>query len=447
MEKQVELEIIDITSEGKGVAKHEQLTYFVDGAQIGQTVLAQVTDYKKNYCEAKVIDILEQSEYSQEPLCTYTKICDGCIFQDVVYEKQVDLKKSNIINSINRIARESLEDIDFEEAPSRYGYRNKVELKVSPIGHISYFSRKTNDNLAIKECIIANDKINNIITVLQKAIYDFEIRGYNARKGLGFLKNIMIRSTTIGQSMVVLVLNNEKNIDEFISQIKESGLVDSFYICINSKKNNYRITRPRLIFGSEKIEEIMGDKKFLISPKSFFQVNTQQAYNIYKDVKTQIETIKPSLLIDLYSGISTTSIILSDSADKIISVELIADAVKDGKDNALLNGATNIEFIQGDAGQVIDTLDLSQENSMLLVDPPRKGLDPNIIVKIGESNIKHIAYISCNPATLARDIKEFKNYGFEVDSVKGYDMFVNTLHVEAVALMSRKSLIPSGLGD
>lgn len=438
MKDTLELEIIDLTNEGKGVAKHEQLTYFVDEAQIGQKVLAKIIDYKKNYCHAKTIEIIEGSAYSAPPLCIYTKICDGCMFQDVIYEKQVSLKKSNIINSINRIARENLQDITFEEAPFRYFYRNKVELKVSPFGHLSYFSRKTNDHVAIKECIIANEKINQTIKLLQAQIYGQEIRGYDARINAGFLKSITIRATDFGQTMVILVINEEKNLQNFYESLKSSSLIDSLYICVNSKKNNYKITKPRLIFGLEKIIETMGEKKFLISPKSFFQINTKQAFKIYSDVKTLMNKLKPTLLIDLYSGISTTSIILSETVDKIISVELVADAVKDARENAIINHVSNIEFLQGDAGHIINKLDLTNENSMLLVDPPRKGLDPNIIVKIGQSDIKHIAYISCNPATLSRDIKEFKNYGFKLDSVKGYDMFVNTLHVEALVLMTRE---------
>ncbi|MDO5027601.1 MAG: 23S rRNA (uracil(1939)-C(5))-methyltransferase RlmD, partial [Tissierellia bacterium] len=410
----IDLEIIDLTTEGKGLAKKDQLTYFVDGAKLGQKVLAQPTDYKKNYCLAKTLEILDESPYIQEALCPYANICDGCNFQDIVYERQLEFKKSTIINSINRIAREQLEDIDFEKGPQRYNYRNKIELKVSPFGHLSYFSRKTNDHLAIKECLIANPKINAIISLLQDLIYQYEIRGYEGRKNHGLLKSVTIRSTNIGQSMLVLVFNEEKNLQEFYKDLEASKLVDSLYTCVNSKKNNYKITRPRHVFGLEKILESMGDKSFLISAKSFFQVNTDQAYKIYSDVKTIIQEIRPSLLIDLYSGISTTSIILSDAVDKIISVELLADAVKDAKENASLNKVSNIDFMQGDAGQIINKLDLSKEDSMLLVDPPRKGLDPNIISQIGNSSINQLAYISCNPSTLARDIKEFKNYGFKL---------------------------------
>ena len=438
MNKKIELEIIDISNEGKGIGKAEQLTYFIEGGQIGQKVLCEIVKYKKNFAEAKVIEVLEESPYHEDPKCIYANICDGCNFQDINYKKQIDIKKSNVINSINRIARENLIDIEFESCTQRYGYRNKVELKVSPFGHLSYFSRKTNDNVAIKECIIAKEKINRIIESLQSHILSYELRGYDARANRGLIKNIMIRSTDYGQSMVVIVMSEEKNLADFYKDLENTGLIDSLYISINSKSNNYRIQKTRLIFGKEKIMEEMGAYKFLISPKSFFQVNTKQAYKIYQDVKALIEKIKPDNIIDLYSGISTTSIILSDTADKILSVEIVDDAVKDGKENAALNKVTNIEFIQDAAEKAIDKIDLEVENPMLLVDPPRKGLDENIIYKIGKSKIKNIVYISCNPATLARDIKGFKEFGFQIKNIKGYDMFVNTLHVEALVLMTRE---------
>lgn len=437
MKEILELDIIDITNEGNGVGKDERLTYFVEGAKIGERVLAKAKEYKKNFALAKKIETIEPSPFLEPAKCIYANICDGCQFQDINYKKQIDLKKNSIINSINRIARENIEDIDFQAFEQRYNYRNKVELKVDLFGNISYFSRKTNDNVAIKECIIANEKINQIIEVLQEAIYDLELRGFDNRRNQGFIKNIMIRATSIGESMVVMVLAQEKNLDQFISILEKSGLIDSFYTSINSKRNNYKILRTKLIFGKEKIKEKMGDKEFLISPKSFFQVNTKQAYNIYLDAKKIIEDKKTDNIIDLYSGISTTSIILSDIAKKIISVEIVEDAVKDGKENAQLNSVKNIEFIQDDAGKAIDKINLEVENPLLLVDPPRKGLDPNIIFKIGKSNINNIVYISCNPATLARDIKAFKEHGFKIEYIKGYDMFVNTLHVECLVLLSK----------
>lgn len=437
MKKEVSLDIIDISTEGKGVGKKDRLTYFVRGARFGDKIRAEVTDYKKNYAEAKVIDLIEVSPYYEEPACPYTNFCDGCQFQDIRYQAQVDYKKNQIIEKINRIAHESLEDIEFAQAFERYAYRNKIELKVDLYGHLSYYSRKTNANVAIKSCLIASEKINDIMIVLQEQIKIFELTGFDAKKNYGLIKNIMIRATDLGQTMVVMVLKEDYDLGEFSQSLKESGLIDSFYLSINPRRNNHRILKPRLIFGQEKIEEQMGDKRFLISPQSFFQVNSKQAYQIYQDAKALVKKVSPSSIIDLYSGISTTSILMSDLAEKILSVEIVQAAVEDGKENAKLNGIQNIDFLQGDAGQIIKDIELDLESPLLLVDPPRKGLDQAIIEVIGQSSIDNVIYISCNPATLARDIKGFKDYGFKLKHIKGYDMFVNTLHVEALVLMIR----------
>ncbi|MDO4778315.1 MAG: 23S rRNA (uracil(1939)-C(5))-methyltransferase RlmD [Tissierellia bacterium] len=438
MEKFVDLEIIDINNDSKGVAKKEQLIYFVENAQIGEKVRAEVLEYKKNFATARKLETIEKSAYFEESKCIYSNICDGCSFQDINYQAQVEYKRNKIINQINRMAYENLTTIPFLEADKRYEYRNKIEVKVDIYGNISYFSRKTNRNVAIKKCIIANPKINEIISIIQEKIYEYELTGYDPYKNKGFIKNIMIRSTNLDEVMVVLVLNQNQEISDFLKSLFDTGKIDSLYTTINTKKNNYKIMDTKLIGGKEKIQEKLGEQIFLISPKSFLQVNTDMSYKIYLKAKEYIKNLNPDLLIDLYSGISTTSIILSDIVKRIISVEIVEDAIKDAKENAKLNNVDNITWINKPAEVAINELQLKTENTMALFDPPRKGLDPNIIQKIGNSNINNIVYISCNPATLARDIKLFKEFDFTLKEVIGVDMFVNTLHVEVLVLMTRE---------
>lgn len=440
MSKLIELEIIDINNESQGVAKKDMLIYFVEDAVLGETVLAEELEKKKNFSIARKIKTISPSPYFESPLCPYSNICDGCSFQNIEYETQIKYKKNRIINQLNRISYESFKDINFFEAYRRYGYRNKIELKVDIYGNISYFSRKTNDNILIKSCNIANNKINEVIAIIQKNIYDFNLYGYDSRKNIGLIKNIMIRSTNFKELMVVFILNKDEDISEFLKQLSLSEKIDSIYFSINSKKNNFKISNPKLFYGKEKIIEKLGEKLFLISPKSFLQVNTDMAYKIYLKAREYIEKLRPDILIDLYSGISTTSIILSDVAKKIISVEIVEDAINDAKENAKLNNVSNIEWICNPAEKAIDEINLKNKNTVALFDPPRKGLDSNIIHKIGNSPINHIVYISCNPATLARDIKLFKEYGFKLNEITGVDMFVNTLHVETVALLCRKDI-------
>lgn len=436
--KNVTLHITDITNEGNGVGKHDQLTYFVENAILGEMLEAEVLEYKKNFAIARKVKTIKESPFYENPKCIYANICDGCDFQNINYPAQVEYKKNKIINNLNRIAYENLEDINFIEANQRYHYRNKIELKVDIYGSLSYFSRKTNDNVAIKECIIANKKINQVMATIQEQINNYELTGYDARKNKGLLKNIMIRSTSIGQTMVAIVIAREENLTQFTLALQSTGLIDSLYISVNKKKNHYKLQKTTKVFGDDKILEQMGDKKFLISPKSFFQVNTFMAYQIYLLAQNHIKNLKPSTIIDLYSGISTTSIILSEEADLIISVELLEQAIEDAKENAKLNNSNNIEWHAMPAEKAIDKINLNTQNSITLFDPPRKGLDENIINKIGQSNINDLIYISCNPSTLARDIKRLKEYGFILKDITGIDMFVNTLHVETVVLMSRK---------
>lgn len=432
----VELDIFDITREGKGVGKKDNFTYFVSGAMIGQKLLANVTKIKKNYCEANLHTIIKESPYKENSLCKHSSVCDGCSFQDINYDKQKEIKKAFIINSINRLAGEKIEDIKFTNF-DRYNYRNKVELKLDIEGNLSYFSRKTNENVAVDQCIIANKRINEIISFLQECIRRFNIQGFNPETNEGLIKNIVIRSTSVGESMLILVLSKSQELDFPLQSLASSGLLDSIYISVNPKKNNYKIDKLELVYGKDKIKEVMGDKTFLISPKSFFQVNTKTAYEIYSKARAYVEKIKPKQIIDLYSGISTTSIIMSDLVEKIYSVEIVKDAVLDGIENAKLNQVANIDFICQPAEDFIESQTDFQKDAMLLVDPPRKGLDPLIIQKIGKSHIKHIVYISCDPATLARDIRLFKEYGFVLEEIEGFDMFLNTLHVEALTLLSR----------
>ena len=239
--------------------------------------------------------------------------------------------------------------------------------------------------------------------------------------------------------MLILVYNEDFNFSKLAKDLEDSGKINSFYISKNTKSRNYKMQDLQHIFGGEKIKEQLGDKTFNISAKAFMQVNKDVSYDIYMQAKEYLKDIKPQILLDLYSGISTTSILFADLVDKIMSVEINKDAVQDAKENAAINEVDNIEFINKAAEKAIEDLKLNKENTTVLFDPPRRGLDRNIISKIGGSNIENIIYISCNPASLARDIKRFKEYGYKLTDIIAYDQFVNTLEIETIVRMKRKA--------
>lgn len=436
MEK-IELDIIDLDDNGRGVAKKDGIIYFVEDAKYGELIEAEIIKQKKNFIEARKLNTLKKSKYIVDTNITENNLCGVYELYDIDYEEQVKLKKNQIINTINRISKENLEKIEFLEAKKRVEYRNKVELKLTLDGKLAYFKRNSNEHILVDGCVMNTPEINRGAETLQSLIIKYNISGYDVESITGVIKNIIIRSTSIGELMGIIVFNEEFDFKNFYLELEEKGIFDSFYVSRNEIPQNYKMKELHKVFGKDKIVEQLGEFSFNISPKAFMQVNKDLSYKIYLKAKDYIKKLKPSLILDMFSGISTTSILMSDIAPKIISVELNEDAVKDGIENAMINGISNIEFIQDYAEKAIDRIDFDSENTVALFDPPRKGLDKNIITKIGESKVDNIVYISCNPATLARDILRFKEYGFKLNEVTGIDQFVNTVEVEVLVLLGR----------
>lgn len=432
------LEIIDLDDKGRGVAKKDGMVYFVDHAKLGQTVAVEIVKEKKNFCETIIKEIVEESPYLTSDNVGEENLCGVYELYDISYEQQIEFKKNKLINQINRIAGENLDDIKFVEADKKKAYRNKLELKVDPNGDLSYFSRSTNDHVKINQCLMNTKEINDIVLLLKDLLKQHDIKGYDPRTNKGLVKNIIIRSTSLGQTMLILVYNENFDFSKLAKDLEDSEKINSFYISKNTKSRNYKMQDLQHIFGVEKIQEQLGDKTFNISAKAFMQVNKDVSYNIYMQAKEYLKDIKPQILLDLYSGISTTSILFADQVEKIMSVEINKDAVKDAKENVAINKVDNIEFINKPAEKAVGDLKLNQDNTTVLFDPPRRGLDENIISKIGDSNIENIIYISCNPASLARDIKRFKKYGYKLIDIIVYDQFVNTLEIETLVRMKRK---------
>ncbi|MGX7072100.1 23S rRNA (uracil(1939)-C(5))-methyltransferase RlmD [Helcococcus kunzii] len=433
----IKLEIIDLDDNGRGIARKDNIIYFVNNAKLGETVEARTVQKKKSFIIAEKIKTITPSPYLNENSVEENKLCGVFDLYDISYKHQISFKRNNILNTINRIAGENLNDINFISAENQYHYRNKLELKLTPTGKLAHFSRKSNSFVEVDECVMVTNEINTIVQKLQNLILDYGIQGYDPKTNKGLVKNIIIRSTSLGDTMCIFVLNKERNMNDFYKAIQNEKIISSFYISINSKKNDYKIQKLQHIFGKKKIQEKLGEYNFNISPKAFFQVNKDIAFQIYQKAREYVKKIHPSILVDLYSGVSTTSIILSDICKKIISVEINKDAVLDAKENALLNGVDNIEWMSKPAEKAIEEINLEFDNGMALFDPPRAGLDNLIIEKIGKSKIDSIVYISCNPSTLARDIKRFKQYGYSLEEVTGYDQFVNTVEAEVIVLLSR----------
>lgn len=424
--------IEDLTDEEKGVSKKDGLVYFIDNAKLDDTVTIKNIKDKKRFIEAETDSVLKKSRFRIKSKCKFYEKCTGCTFQDLEYIKEKDFKKNKLINNLKRIG--NIQDLDEKDIDvitldeNILNYRNKLTLKVKE-NKLGYFKRQTNDIVEIDECVAANENINKVIKELKNI-------------DLKYVKEIVIRSIQ-DKMQIEIELKDSYKVDnkpkESFKNLENIKEISEIYVKYKDKKN--KVQRD-ILYKKEDFVISFLDNKFKIRTDSFFQVNTNMAEKVYKDIKDEIvknENSKSTILIDLYSGVGVSSIIFSDIFKKIVSIELNEEAIKDAKENVKLNNKENIEIIQGKAEEEILKLQIP-EKSFVFVDPPRKGLTNEIVDKINESNVKDVIYMSCNSTTLARDLKRFKSYNYNIKQIKLYDMFPRTMHFETIVLMSRYSV-------
>lgn len=421
--------IEDLTDEEKGVSKKEGLVYFIDNAKLDDTVTIKNIKDKKRFIEAEKDSILKESRFRIKSKCKFYEKCTGCTFQDLEYIKEKDFKKNKLINNLKRIGNiQNLDEKDIDVITldeNILNYRNKITLKVKD-NKLGYFKRQTNDIVEIDECVAANENINKVI----KEFKNIDLK---------HVREIVIRSIQ-DKMQIEIELKDSYKVDnkpkESLKNLENIKEVSEIYVKYKDKKNK---GKRDILYKKEDFVISFLDNKFKIRTDSFFQVNTNMAEKVYKDIKDEIvknEKSKSTILIDLYSGVGVSSIIFSDIFKKIVSIELNEEAIKDAKENVKLNNKENIEIIQGKAEEEILKLQIP-EKSFVFVDPPRKGLTNEIIDKINESNVKDVIYMSCNSTTLARDLKRFKSYNYNVKQIKLYDMFPRTMHFESLVFISK----------
>lgn len=403
----MKLEIIDMIDDGRCVAKYEGKTVFVDGGSVGEIIEAKKIKEKKNLIFATKTKTIQQSPHKQEPLCPHFYECDGCSMQDITYEKELGIKKNSVLNKLQRIAKLDIKDVDIL-TNAEYYYRNKVDLKVEN-GKLGYYNRKTHNLTQISTCKIASKAINEMINWL-------------GNHDLNGVSEIKIRSNYNDEIQISMDYIS----DQLLENLKSVESIVEIY----EKNKNFD-----LIYRKKQFVDKIGDLSFIISPKSFFQVNKYNTSLLYDTAKQMMNAEANDRILDLYCGIGTTTMYIGN-ANNTIGVEVVKDAVKDANENKKLNNLENIQFIEEKSENVVGKL--TQEHfDVILVDPPRKGMDEKVVEAIIKSTAQKLVYISCDPATLARDLKALTENGFEVENVKLVDMFAKTMHVETVALLSK----------
>lgn len=441
------LDIVDLTSEGLGVGKKDGFAIFVEGALPGDQCIVKMNKVKKNYGIGKMIDIKNPSQSRVSSRCKYFKQCGGCQLHELDYNTQLDIKTNQIRNTLYKIGKideGKVHPIIGMERP--YRYRNKGQFKVGKDNNevsIGYFKRKSHDIVNIDECIIQDEISEKILKVIKKYISIYNIPIYNEKNRKGIVRDILIRTTKDDLAMVVIVTNGKKlpHKDELVKLLRENVReVVSIYQNINNKNTSVILGNKDIkLYGKDKIVDYIGEYKFFISPKSFFQVNSVQTEILYKKALEYLNLKGNETVFDLYCGIGTISLFVSKKARKVYGVEVVPEAIEDAKENAKLNNIKNVEFVRGTAENILSMMyDKRIKVDKIIVDPPRKGCEKEVLDTIVKMKPEIVVYVSCNPATLARDLKYLEENGYEVEEAQPVDMFPMTMHVETVTLLVKE---------
>ena len=445
----VTLDIEDCGVDGEGIGKADGFTVFVKDAVIGDRVTAKIMKAKKNYGYGRLMEILKPSPYRVEPKCAFARQCGGCQLQALSYEQQLAFKEKKVRGHLERIGGFTelpMEPIIGMDEP--YHYRNKAQFPVgkNKEGRIitGFYAGRTHTIIENRDCALGVSQNKEVLDRVIAHMEAYGIEPYNEETGKGLVRHILIRyGFFTGEVMVCLVLNGSSipQKETLIEHLLEIPGMTSITINVNKKRSNVILGEEiRLLWGKPYITDKIGDISYQISPLSFFQVNPLQTGKLYSKALEYADLHGEETVWDLYCGIGTISLFLAQKAKFVRGVEIIPAAIENANDNARLNGIENVEFFVGKAEEVLPAE--YKKNGIyadvIVVDPPRKGCEESLLATMIEMKPKRIVYVSCDSATLARDLKYLCERGYELRKVCPVDQFGGTVHVETVVLLGRK---------
>lgn len=462
----VQIKIEDLSEEGYSIGHFEGRVIFVNGiCAPGDEVEVKIFKKKKSYYLANLISILQKDENTNvKPYCSHFGVCNGCQWQHVVYEKQLVIKQKHVLDKMERIAKLDLKNIDIRQiigAAKLQYYRNKLEFTFSSQCWITEEQIKNsveiNDKNAlgfhrmkyfnkivpISNCFLQQDPSNEIRNAIDKFCKENNFLYYNFHEHTGDLRNLIIRTTTLNQLMCIVQFGNttQEKIDLLMNFLHNKfPQINSLQYIVNTKLNEtYFDLEVKEFFGEDHIVENIGGLRWKIKAKSFFQTNSQQASVLYKKIVELSGASKDDIVYDLYTGVGTIALYFAQFVKKVIGVEIIDSAIEDAKENACLNNIDNALFFCGDVKDVVnENFILEQGNpDIIVIDPPRSGMHEQIIETILKVRPRILIYVSCNPATQARDIALLKE-SYAVKTIQPVDMFPNTYHVENICALELK---------
>ena len=446
MEKRLIGKCVDYTFDGKGIVKKDNRVIFVDGVLKDEEVEIEITHEGKNQTTGNLLKIIKSSPFRVKPFCNLAKDCGGCALQHLKYEKQLEFKTEHVQDCINKFAKIDIKVKNCIGMEHPFNYRNKSQVPFSMEKkqiRYGFYKQNTHKIIQMDNCAIQTEDADEILKTLCNLMKRYKLAAYEEDKRKGIFRHVLIKKGfSTNQIMVVLVtnVNSFPNRKEIVKDlVKTHPNIKTVVQNINTRDTNVILGEKEIVlYGSGYIEDILLDVKFKISSKSFYQVNPIQTAKLYSKAIELANLTKNDRVLDTYCGIGTIGLIASKNVDEVIGVEIVADAIKDAKNNALINNITNAHFVLADAGDfMVDLAKTSEKMDVVFVDPPRKGCDERFLSSIMKLSPKKIVYISCNPSTLARDLGILKEK-YNIKEIQPVDMFPHTYHIETIALLEKK---------
>ena len=440
--------ITDYTAEGQGVARIEGCAVFIPNAIAGEKVTVRIEKAQKTWAAGKMVEILERSKHRINRVCPVAKLCGGCDFHHMDYAEETRLKAQRVRDCLNRIGGENFEEIPILAAPDCACYRNKAQYPVAQSkgrAYAGFFKAGTHQVIENDRCGILPEQMDAVKDAVIDYVNRHGVSVYDEVAHQGLLRHIYVRRGVVSGEILVCLSINGRNIpkrEALIARLKQIEGFTTLVLTVNTKKGNAVLGDEYItLYGPGYIEDTLCGLKFRLSPRSFYQVNHHQAQRLYEAAIRQAEITGEDTVLDLYCGVGTITLCMAKAAGRVIGVEVIPQAVEDAKDNARRNGVDNAEFICADAGQAALELEAKGiQADVVVVDPPRKGLNADAIEALARFSPRRIVYVSCDPATLARDVALLKARGYRLQNAMACDLFPRTRHVESVVCLTKGSM-------
>lgn len=427
---------------GMGVARIDGRVVFVHGALRGEKCRVLILKTLKSVAFAKVLEVIEPSSERITPDCPYFPRCGGCTYRHIRYEEELRLKKQRVQDNLSRIGGSDVTVEEILGAQDTLRYRNKAQYPVSKDGAVGFYRARTHEVIECEHCLLVKPEADAAAEALREYMQSCRVAGYDEKTGRGLVRHLYIRSDAAGESLVCVLVNGDKlpKEDRLVTLLRDAcpkctGIV----LGTNTKKGNVILgDRYRTLWGSDRLEDTLCGKTFRLSVPSFYQVNRVQAERLYAKAIEFASLTGQETVLDLYCGAGTITLALSDHAKKVLGAEIVPEAIDDARENAARNGVKNAEFFCGDASDVAKKL--ARENlrpDVITVDPPRKGLAADVVESIAEMQPGRVVYVSCDSATMARDVKRLADLGYTAQRACAVDMFPRADHIETICLLSK----------